>query len=167
QDDALCAGVDSRLTCSETGGNLCVFACVAGACPTGYSCLDPGGQNACLPNGSFPGSTCAMGNTCSALAPGVNQMCVSNTCVVDCNTAGNAAQDDALCNGVNSGLTCSETAGDICVSKCNAGACGTGYSCFDAGGENACLPTGSFPGSPCRATQGNECDQNVRGIPEA
>jgi hypothetical protein len=53
------------------------------------------------------------------------------------------------------------------VSKCNAGACGTGYSCFDAGGENACLPTGSFPGSPCRATQGDECDQNLRGIAEA
>jgi hypothetical protein len=167
QDDGLCAGVDGSLTCSETGGEVCVIACVAGACPTGYSCFDAGGENACLPNGSFPGSPCAAGDSCSALGPGVNQVCVNDTCVVSCNTAGNATQDDTLCAGVDPSLTCSETAGDICVSKCDAGTCSTGYSCFDAGGEDACLPTGSFPGSPCRSTQDDECDQNVRGVAAA
>jgi hypothetical protein len=162
-NDALCMGVDSRLTCAESASDICVFACVAGACPTGYSCLDEGGQNACLPTGSFPSSPCrAPGDVCDPLAPGVLMECVEGQCVVSC-TTDTPEHSDALCAGVDAALTCSETAGDICVFACAAGACPTGYSCFDQGGENACLPNGTFPGSACRAP-GNECDPLGPGL---
>jgi hypothetical protein len=163
-DDAVCEDVSSALTCAESAGNLCVFECVAGACPTGYSCLDPGGENACLPSGSFPGSACGAGNTCAQDLGGnaeADMVCAAGTCVVECATAGNAAADDAVCEGVSSALTCAESAGDLCVFECVAGACPTGYSCLDPGGENACLPTGSFPGGPCGV--GDTCGQDLGG----
>src|SRR6185436_6467966 len=87
---------------------------------------------------------------------GESQKCVNNTCVVDCNGSGDDEADDAICDGVSDVLTCSESAGHICVKHCvGNGSCDAGYSCLGAGDENACLPTGSFPGSPCAA--GNTC----------
>ena len=162
-DDALCAGFDPALTCSQSAGDLCVFACGnAGACPTGYSCIGAGSENACLPTGSFPGSPCRPdGNDagseldCDQNLGGVadaDMVCSNDVCVVSCATAGSTAQDDALCAGVSSLLTCSESAGDLCVLACGPSpgfACPVGYSCLENGGENACLPVGSFPGSPC------------------
>jgi hypothetical protein len=139
---------------------------VAGACPTGYSCLDPGGENACLPNGSFPGSACATGSICSQDLGGVaeaDMVCIEDTCVVECNTPGDAAVDDALCAGISSALTCSESAGDLCLLSCATAACPTDYSCLGFDDEDACLPTGSFPSSPCRETVGDECDQDLLG----
>jgi hypothetical protein len=52
--DLLCQAVDPLLTCSETASDICVLACgSAGACPTGYGCVDAGDpathENACLP----------------------------------------------------------------------------------------------------------------------
>jgi hypothetical protein len=167
--DALCQTVDPRLTCAESAGNVCVFSCVAGACPSGYSCLDPGDsthQNACLPTGTFPSSPCrsAQGNQCDQNLGGndaVDLVCVQNTCAVSC-----PSNNDVLCGAVDPRLTCSESAGNLCVFKCVSGACPSGFSCLDPGGsphQNACLPLGSFPGSPCRTTSGDQCDQNLGG----
>jgi hypothetical protein len=164
--DGLTPGTTAVLTCSESAGNICVPACVAGLCPTGFSCLDPTGENACLPTGSFPGSPCrTSGTACDADLGGnsaVDMICVDDTCVVDCD-AGDEAAGDALCGAVDSSLTCSESASDICVLECAVGDCPTGFSCLDPGGENACLPDGSFPGSACRATAGDECDHDLLG----
>jgi hypothetical protein len=116
---------------------------VTGACPAGYSCLDPGGQNACLPNGTFPGAACRDGTDCDPLPDGgPDQVCVVDVdlCVVDCDLGADAETEDALCAAVSPLLTCSETASDLCVYACVGGACPPGYFCFDAGGENACLP---------------------------
>jgi hypothetical protein len=168
-NDALCAEVDSRLTCSESAGNVCVFACGnAGACPSGFSCLDAGGsghQNACLPTGSFPSSPCraTVGDECDDDVGGVdgaNMLCVAGSCVVSC-----PSNADALCGMVDSRLTCSESAGNLCVFKCSSGLCFPGYSCLSPNAENACLPTGSFPGSPCRSSGSPTCDLNVGGNP--
>jgi hypothetical protein len=160
--DGLCTAVDASLTCSEAAGDICVLECDAGACPSGYSCFDAGGEDECLPNGTFPGSACGASNFCAQDLGGntaVDMACVSGTCVVTC-----AGNNDALCGAVDASLTCSESAGNICVLECGGGgSCLPGFSCLDEGGENACLPTGSFPGSPCRATVGNECDQNLGG----
>jgi hypothetical protein len=148
-DDALCAGLDTSLTCSESAGNVCVVACVAGQCPNGFSCFDQGGENACLPTGTFPGSPCAGGNTCSSATPGLALSCVGGTCAIDCDGPGDPAADDAYCAAINPNLTCAESIGGHCVVSCESNPCPSGFSCFDSGGEHACLPTGSFPGSPC------------------
>jgi hypothetical protein len=168
-NDGLCAAVDPSLTCSETASDVCVIACDEGDCPTGYSCFDEGEENACLPNGTFPGAACrgTVGSECDQNLGGnanVDMECASGTCVVDCGVA-DAATNDGLCAGVDPSLTCSETAGDICVIACDEGDCPTGYSCFDEGEENACLPNGTFPGAACRAIVGNECDQNLNANP--
>jgi hypothetical protein len=129
-NDALCGLVDPRLTCSESAGGLCVFGCVAGACPDGYSCLDPGDathEDACLPNGSFPGSTCADQDFC---AEGME--CAGGRCVVSC-----PADNEAICTAVSPGLTCAGIAGNICLPACVEGLCPIGFSC---GPENACFP---------------------------
>jgi hypothetical protein len=183
-DDALCAGFDPGLTCSETADDICVFACGAGGeCPTTYSCFGQGAENACLPTGSFPGSPCRPDGDdpddvgdCDADLDGVadaDMVCVAGACVVECETGGNSAAEDAVCTGVSAALTCSETAGDLCVLACGAnGVCPETYSCLGAGAENACLPTGSFPGSPCRP-DGNDagteadCDQDLDGNADA
>jgi hypothetical protein len=159
-NDDFCAGIDPSLTCAETPGHICVIGCVGGNCLPGDSCLDEGGENACLPTGTFPGSPCrdTEGDECSPLAPGVNQVCVNDTCVVACNGEDEEDNDD-LCAGVDASLTCAESAGHLCVIGCVSGNCLPGFSCLDEGGENACLPTGSFPGSPCRA--GDECDEEL------
>ena len=150
--DLLCQAVNAGLTCmptnSATGAGSCVFACVGGLCPTGYSCLEPAGtktgaQNACLPNGAFPGSACA-GNACGTYGT-IAMTCANNTCVVPCDT-------DANCTPV--GLTCVE-ASHVCVQPCGAGStCADNrYACLES--QNACLPKGSFPGSPC--AEGSNC----------
>jgi hypothetical protein len=165
-DEDLCTGVDTRLTCAESAGNICVFGCNSGVCPQGYSCLDPGGENACLPTGSFPSSPCrsTVGDECDQNLGGnadVDMVCVAGSCTVSC-----PSNDDALCTGVDSRLTCSESAGNLCVFACASGQCLSGYSCLDAGDtghQNACLPTGSFPGSPCRAGSSDQCDQDLGG----
>ena len=167
--DALCSIVDPTLTCANAAGSICVRACgSAGACDNGFSCLDAGSigthENSCLPTGSFPGSPCASGPTpCSALPGGLTQSCVNGTCVVDCGGGATAVADDAICNAVDPSLTCSESAGDICVRKCNGSTCAdAGFSCLNPGTEGACLPTGSFPGSPCRSGA-DKCDVNLSG----
>ncbi len=160
--DGLCAAVNAALTCMptnpSTGAGSCVYACGSGgACPAGYSCLEPtgtktGAQNACLPNGSFPGSACATGDACGSYA-GNAMTCSDGTCVLTCNA-------EADCTPL--GLTCVESA-HVCVQPCTAGACADNrYSCLTS--ENACLPTGSFPGSPCKT--GNVCDA-VNGLTQS
>ena len=144
--DGLCHAVNAALTCMPTnpatGAGSCVYACAGGMCPTGYTCLEPegtktGAQNACLPNGSFPGSACATGDVCGSYG-GKAMTCASNTCVITC-----AAEAD--CTPV--GLTCVEAKG-VCLQPCVAGACSDNrYACLAS--ENACLPKGSFPGGPC------------------
>jgi hypothetical protein len=87
--DALCGVVNPALTCvSSPDTDVCVIACGDGnACPAGYSCLTS--RDACLPNGSFLGSPCAGGTTCSgttpplACAPGATP-----TCAASCSPAG-------------------------------------------------------------------------------
>jgi hypothetical protein len=168
-NDALCGAVDSRLTCSESASDRCVFSCVSDNCPGGYACLDAGGaghQNACLPHGTFPGSPCraTSGNECDQNLGGdaaMDMVCAHDKCAVSC-----ATNNDALCGALDARLTCAESAGNVCVFSCVAGICPNGYACLDAGGsghQNACLPNGTFPGSPCRSTSGDECDQNLGG----
>jgi hypothetical protein len=76
---------------------------------------------------------------------------------------------------------CARAAGDFCARPCYAGdaealeeddepygplvnGCEEGYACFDEDG--VCLPTGGFPGGPCRAADDpeGECDANVKDI---
>jgi len=246
--NALCQVINAGLTCMptnpQTGAGYCVYACVAGMCPAGYSCFEPegvksGAQNACLPNGSFPGGACATGNLCGSYG-GKQMACVDNACVVpcpngesDCSGIGltcldanhvcvspcvsNACDDnryacltsenaclpkgsfpggpclanntcssyaglpmachagtclvtcddatvtDAVCHGVNAALTCDSTYTHACMPACVSGNCPTGYSC--AAAQNACLPTGSFPGGPCRSAS-PRCDDNLGGNPD-
>ncbi|MEY4576378.1 MAG: hypothetical protein RL701_1081, partial [Pseudomonadota bacterium] len=52
--ESVCQFVDSSLTCADAAGSVCVKGCgEAGACDSGYSCLDAGAapahENACLP----------------------------------------------------------------------------------------------------------------------
>ncbi|TNF38386.1 MAG: hypothetical protein EP329_00525, partial [Deltaproteobacteria bacterium] len=158
--DARCAGVDPVLGCSEAAG-ACVPVCVDGACPDGFSCF--GQEERCLPTGSFPTSPCAVDLPCGALpGPGgvaLGMRCEAGQCVVPCADLGG----DALCGAVDASLGCSETA-DACVPVCVDGACGDGFSCFTQ--EDRCLPTGAFPGSPCRSDPEDACDQDLLGHPD-
>jgi len=169
--DTLCRFVDPTLTCSESAGSICVLACDEGACDDGYSCLSPGeipeAENACLPDGTFPGAACrdTAGSECDqdlSGNPDLDMVCASGTCVVSCDVASDVT-NDGLCAAIDPSLTCSETASNICVIACDEGDCPAGYSCLDEGGENACLPNGTFPGAACRGTVGSECDQNLGG----
>ncbi|HMI94692.1 MAG TPA: hypothetical protein VK509_25130, partial [Polyangiales bacterium] len=179
--DAECAGIDTRLTCAESAGGVCVFACGAnGECPAELSCLLPGAENACLPSG-FPGNPCAPdGDDPDTLGDceqdlngdeAADMVCVDDGCVLGCSTSGTTAEDDQVCKRLSSLLTCSETAGDVCVRTCAA--CPSTHTCWEEDrGERVCLPTGSFPGSPCRpdgpddGTDG-DCDQDLNGNSEA
>ncbi|MFT7580871.1 MAG: hypothetical protein ACI9MR_002545, partial [Myxococcota bacterium] len=155
-DPAVCAQLDASLTCSQAAGGLCLRKCVAGACDAGFSCFET--EGACLPTGAFPGSPCreGTGEVCDAVG-GASQRCVSDTCLVDCATDG-----DAVCEAVDPSLTCSATAGSVCLPACDSeGACADpAFSCFAT--DNACLPTGSFPGSPCRGGA-DRCDHDLGG----
>lgn len=158
--DAACAAVDAALGCSGAAG-ACVPLCQEGACPGGMSCF--ASEERCLPTGAFPGSPCPPGGPCGVLgdadAP-VPMACVADTCVVPCEAG---AAGDGLCAAVDPALGCSDAAG-ACVPRCDAGTCPEGFACFAS--EDRCLPTGAFPGSPCRDDPDAACDQDLRGHPD-
>ncbi|HEY3357543.1 MAG TPA: hypothetical protein VGQ83_30105 [Polyangia bacterium] len=156
-------GVEFDLECFPAAGNLCLPACgndwlcdtISGGTAV---CMETLGAHTggCLPKGSFPGSPCATGNVCANYGP-LPQTCVGGLCVPTCNDA-NVATGDGLCAGVDQSLTCmpvTQTGDGYCVPKCDAiAACPSGMSCFQPAGskpgaQNACLPTGAFPGSAC------------------
>ncbi len=145
--DFLCGTVvDARLSCSATAGDVCLPKCVDGACSEGLSCFES--EGVCLPTGAFPGSPCPADGVCAQDLggnPDVDLACVAGRCLIPCGAGGTA-----LCQAVNPALACSAAAGEVCVQACVEGACGQGFSCFET--EGTCLPTGAFPGSPCRAT---------------
>jgi hypothetical protein len=66
--------------------------------------------------------------------------CEDSICLYECATGG-----EALCNDVSEDLSCAS-------------------GVFS---EPVCLPRGSYPGSPCRDDVGDECDQNLGGLPDA
>jgi hypothetical protein len=156
--ETICNFADPTLTCAQAANSVCVKACNNGSCSSGFSCLDPGTpparENACLPNGSFPGAACGPNNSCGSGPGGSSMSCRNGTCVVNC-PAG--SDGDTLCSMVNSALTCSDAGGGLCVPGCNSGNCPNGLSCLTS--ENACLPNGTFPGAACAS--GNTC----RGAP--
>ena len=147
--DALCTFADPTLTCATAAGAVCVKACEGGACGTGYSCF--ASENACLPNGSFPGSNCAPNDTCGAGPGGTTMSCQSGKCAVNCTPGGGTG--DGICQAVSSALTCFESPASsttkFCVPACVSNMCSTGYSCLQS--QNSCLPDGSFLGSKCAA----------------
>jgi hypothetical protein len=107
-------------------------------CPTGFSCLDAGDstrENACLPNGTFPGSKCrTSGTACDQDLGGqsfLDMTCIDTTCYLQC-----ANDNDDLCSGYNAALTCYADA-NICVPACVASNCPDSLSCD--GDENACV----------------------------
>jgi hypothetical protein len=164
-DESICSNIDESLTCADAV-NLCVPSCKTTTCPVGagLSCFDKANEAECLPNGSFPGSTCAAGDTCGSLPGPIQMQCntsnpANHVCVVPCQTGNGEVANDGLCQAVNAALTCSETANHICVAACNgSNTCDApGYSCLNPGGEKACLPNGTFPGSTC--AQGTTCFQ--------
>jgi hypothetical protein len=171
QRDAYCTSTVSvalgtDMTCSESAGNICVPECDGSACPSGMSCLDEGGEDACLPNGTFPFSECrGAGTACDSLTLpviGVLPMqCTLGLCAPTC--PGNS---DEICQAIDASLTCSNAADGLCVPTCDNGVCDAGFSCLFPGANDECLPTGSFPGSPCRAAS-PRCDVDVLGIPAA
>jgi hypothetical protein len=152
--DDYCEAINAILTCSASAGGLCLPACPGGNCDLfpGTSCLVKENENACLPNGSFPGSDCATGDVCSDTP--IDMECVDGTCFATCD---DGAGGDTFCAGISALLTCSVAAGGLCVPACDAGSCAAypGTSCLLT--ENACLPNGSFPGSTCAA--GDLCSQ--------
>ncbi|MBI5479941.1 MAG: hypothetical protein HY906_13835, partial [Deltaproteobacteria bacterium] len=165
--DALCAAVNSALTCMPQSGTvgLCVYACVSGACLSGYACYDQGtpptNQNACLPVGSFPFGPCKLNGTCDNYGT-LPMACQGGKCVVSCTDGGGG---DAICPAVNSALTCEDYFAHVCLPACVSGSCaflGGGYTCAPTG-QNACLPTGSYPTGPCRASS-PRCDSAVGGV---
>src|SRR5262249_36240933 len=123
------------------------------------------------PVGSFPGAPCGPSDSCAQNLqgnPDLDMVCASGTCVVACDEEDEwDGYGDTLCRFVDPSLTCSESAGGICVLAGVEGECGDGYSCLSPGeigvAENACLPDGTFPGATCRGTVGSECDQNLGG----
>jgi hypothetical protein len=162
--DAVCGAISSSLTCVEALG-ACLPKCGSdGACDTGLSCF--ASENACLPTGSFPGSPCrTTGPACDGLSVGgttLPQVCMGGSCVPTCS-------QEAHCTALDPSLTCEQSmTGGLCVYACVSGVCPTGYSCYDAGAvadghENACLPTGGFPQSPCRPANdpNGQCDHNL------
>jgi subtilisin family serine protease len=147
--DAECAPLG--LTCLESAG-LCVEKCVYGTCDSGYSCLAP--ENACLPTGSFLGSPCATGK-CSA-----SLVCSGNRCRAACT---DAADGDSACAAIDPALTCEDTFVHACMPACDEAPCATGMTCVTQTAKDACVPTGSFPGSPCRNAN-PRCDANIGGV---
>jgi hypothetical protein len=105
----------------------------------------------CLPKGSFPGGPCAAGDLCAQDLGGLgsaDMFCSSGLCLIQCQNAGPFASGDDLCSTVNPALTCvTNPSTDFCAPACVSNMCPAGRSCLTS--ENACLPTGSFLGSPC------------------
>ena len=147
-DGLVCKGSRCLYDCTTGGNTLCGTISAALACaPTVYD------VPVCLPKGSFPGGACGAGNTCASDLGGLaaaDMRCQSGVCVVQCASFAPFAASDALCGAVSSTLTCVDSAGPqaFCSLKCGAGnTCPTGMSCLTS--QQACLPTGSFLGSPC------------------
>jgi len=139
--DFLCELVDPSLACSGAGGNVCVPACQAGQCPTGFSCFES--ENTCLPTGAFPGSPCAPGDVCADVG-GVPMICGdpglgANVCVPVCSGAGTA-----LCQQIDGSLSCLPAAS-------------SGLP------EDVCVTNGTFPESLCRDQEFNRCDLDLLG----
>jgi hypothetical protein len=139
--------------CTDGGNAYCgaisgTLACATGVYPTPV----------CLPKGSFPGGPCGASNFCASDLKGVaaaDMRCQSDVCVVKCDNT-EVTKSDGLCEAVSPALTCVDSAGAaaFCALKCGGGnSCTAGNSCFTS--EDACLPTGSFLGSPCAT--GNTC----------
>jgi hypothetical protein len=132
--------------CSTGGQAVCDAVSTTLACAVGIY-----DTPVCLPKGSFPGGPCATGDLCAQDLGGLgaaDMFCSSGTCVVQCQTPGPFSSGDNLCATVNPALTCvTNPSTDFCAPACVSGMCPTGQSCL--GSENACLPTGSFLGSPC------------------
>jgi len=98
------------------------------------------------------GGPCGTGDTCASDLNGVTAVdmrCQTGVCVVDCDNTATLQKGDGLCEAVNPALTCVDSAAlPFCTVKCGAGnACAAGTSCLTS--QGACLPTGSFLGSPC------------------
>ena len=154
----VCKGGRCLNDCSTGGSATCATISSTLACaPTVYD------VPVCLPKGAFPGGPCGANSQCAqdlnGLAP-ADMRCQQGTCVVQCASGMVApfASGDALCGVVSSSLTCVDSAGAnaFCTLKCGAGnTCptGSGLSCLTS--QQACLPTGSFLGSPCAT--GNVC----------
>jgi hypothetical protein len=115
-------------------------------------------HNVCLPAGSFPGGPCDASNNCAQVLggdPALNLTCRRNVCFLQCDETGKwPGYGQALCQTQDPALTCSLEAGKLCVPACSGKSpCSGASACFDPGTwpahENACLPTGSFPGAPC------------------
>jgi hypothetical protein len=181
---ALCNGISSTLTCAED-----VFdqpLCLPEGSFPGGPC---GEEDACAPlqrGGNTVPMVCANEQcilTCDDAAGG-DVLCdaidASLVCIAD---AFSTTQDMCLPRGAypggpcgagdscGSGMTCED---DRCLLECGTGGqtlctaanpglvCATGV--YDV---PVCLPLGSFPGSACRPIAGNECDQNLSGLPQA
>jgi hypothetical protein len=146
-DGLLCKGSRCLYDCSAGGNTLCNGISSTLVCaPTVYD------VPVCLPRGSFPGGPCGAGDTCASDLNGVaavDMRCQTGVCVVDCDNTATLQKGDGLCEAVNPALTCVDSAAlPFCTVKCGAGnACAAGTSCLTS--QGACLPTGSFLGSPC------------------
>jgi hypothetical protein len=154
KDGMLCKGSRCLYDCADGGNALCGAISSTLACaPTVYD------APVCLPKGSFPGGACGAGDSCAVDLGGLaaaDMRCQTGVCVVQCATFAPFAAADALCGAVSSSLTCVEPLGPqaLCTLKCGAGnTCATGTSCLTS--QQACLPTGTFLGSPCAS--GNMC----------
>lgn len=156
-----CGPGDSCSTGMTCEDNRCLYQCGTGgeafcngvnaglSCATGVYA-----EPVCLPRGTFPGSPCRPtgGDECDQDLrglPDADMVCSSGTCAVQCQSPGVFASGNALCGVINPSLTCLSNPGtDVCVIACGDGdACPAGYSCLTS--QHACLPTGSFLGSPC------------------
>jgi hypothetical protein len=143
----VCKGARCLYDCTSGGNTLCNGISTTLACaPTVYD------VPVCLPKGSFPGGACGAGDTCASDLNGVaavDMRCQTGVCVVDCDNTATLQKGDGLCEAVNPALTCVDSAAaPFCSVKCGAGnTCATGTSCLTS--QQACLPTGSFLGSPC------------------
>jgi hypothetical protein len=62
--------------------------------------------------------------------------CNQGVCVIPC-----PSNDDALCDQVDTRLTCFSAA-SVCLQKCVSGNCPDGFACFNGTGENVCIPSG-------------------------
>ena len=165
EDDGLCKPVacdptasddscgDERACAPNAAGvgdsaGLCLLECSSeDDCSTGEVCqpltADPAGLSVCAP------PVCDSDEACPA-----GSHCTDSACIppARCDDEGACADEAYRCIGGPSG-TCMPACPDA-----DEGGCGelhSGLSCSESYG--ACLPTGDFPGSPCRADKNDAC----------